>query len=188
MWDATAVKQTSLGDTGLNKLYYGDNLPVLQEHVATESVNLIYLDPPFNSDRIHNVLFREKGGGDSPAQIQAFDDTWTWSQETESLYIGLLSGQAPLGVAAAMEAMQKLLGEGDLLAYLTMMAARLLELHRVLRLSGSIFLHCDPTASHYLKVLCDAIFGSENFRNEIIWQRTQAKSLMSRQFQAGDRQ
>jgi len=166
--------------TWLNKLYYGDNLLVLQDHIADESVDLIYLDPPFNSDRIHNVIFREKGGDDSPAQIQAFDDTWTWSQETESLCRSLVSGAAPLGVASAIEAMRKLLGEGDVLAYLTMMTARLLELHRVLRASGSLFLHCDPTASHYLKIVCDAIFGSENFRNEIIWQRTQAKSLMTR--------
>lgn len=174
------MTQDPTGGTWLNKLYYGDNLDILREHIATESVDLIYLDPPFNSDRIHNVIFREKGGGDSPAQIQAFDDTWTWSQETEALYRKLQAGEVPLRVTAAMEAMWRLLGEGDLLAYLTMMTARLLELHRVLRSSGSIFLHCDPTASHYLKIMCDAIFGAENFRNEIIWQRTLAKSLMSR--------
>src|SRR6266487_914844 len=160
----------------LNKLYYGDNLDVLREHIADDSVDLIYLDPPFNSDRIHNVLFQEKSGADSPAQIQAFDDTWTWSQDTEVLYRELLNGRAPLEVATAVEAMLRMLGENDLMAYLVMMTCRLLELHRVLRATGSIFLHCDPTASHYLKIIGDAIFGSENFRNEIIWQRTQAKS------------
>lgn len=165
---------------GQNRLYYGDNLDVLQEHIASESVDLVYLDPPFNSDRIHNVLFREKSGIDSPAQIQAFDDTWTWNQDTEALYREILNGQAPVNVAAAVEAMSRLLGENDLMAYLTMMTRRLLELHRVLRGSGSIFLHCDPTASHYLKIICDSIFNSENFRNEIIWQRTQAKSLMTK--------
>lgn len=165
---------------GLNKLYYGDNLDVLQESIADNSVDLIYLDPPFNSDRIHNVLFREKSGADSHAQIEAFDDTWTWTQDAEEAYKRIVGGHAPLEVATALEAMLKLLGETDLMAYLTMMTHRLLELHRVLRPTGSLFLHCDPTASHYLKLICDSIFRSENFRNEIIWQRTQAKSLMTR--------
>jgi DNA modification methylase len=170
---------TGVQGFGKNKLYYGDNLDVLREHIAEDSVDLIYLDPPFNSDRIHNVLFQEKSGADSPPQIQAFDDTWTWSQDTETLYRSALDGQAPLEVAMALEAMLRMLGDTDLMAYLVMMTSRLLELRRVLRPTGSLFLHCDPTASHYLKMICDAVFGSDNFRNEIIWQRTQAKSLMT---------
>ncbi|MFF8032464.1 DNA methyltransferase [Streptomyces sp. NPDC016626] len=156
----------------LNKLYYGDNLSVLRENVAPESVDLIYLDPPFNSNRSYNVLFKEKSGEESPAQMEAFDDTWTWSHETESLYIDLLNGDTPLAVKDALEAMRKLLGDNDVLAYLVMMAARLVELHRVLKPTGSLYLHCDPTASHYLKMLLDAIFGARQFKNEIVWRRT----------------
>ena len=174
------MDEEAIRGTGRNKLYYGDNLDVLREHIATSSIDLTYLDPPFNSDRVHNMIFREMGGVDSSGQIQAFDDTWTWTKDTETLYRELLSGVAPLRVSAAIEAMLKLLGETDLMAYLTMMTARLLELHRVLRPTGSLFLHCDLTASHYLKIICDSIFGSDNFRNEIIWQRTQAKSLPRR--------
>ncbi|MEU7913465.1 DNA methyltransferase [Microbispora bryophytorum] len=159
-----------------NKLYYGDNLDVLREHVPDESVDLIYLDPPFNSNRSYNVLFKEKTGEDSPAQIQAFDDTWTWSQETEMLYIAMMTGPASNRVKDALEAMRKLLGDNDVLAYLVMMTARLVELHRVLKPTGTIFLHCDPTASHYLKMILDAIFGIRNFRNEVIWKRSTAHS------------
>lgn len=155
-----------------NKLYYGDNLDLLREHIASESIDLIYLDPPFNSNRAYNILFNEKSGEESPAQIEAFDDTWTWSYETESLYIELLNGSAPLAVKDALEAMRKLLGDNDVLAYLVMMAIRLVELHRVLKKTGSIYLHCDPTASHYLKIIMDAIFGSGSFQNEIVWRRT----------------
>lgn len=165
----------------LNQLYYGDNLEVLREHVATESVDLVYLDPPFNSNRSYNVLFKDKSGDESPAQIEAFGDTWTWSYETEALYQELQS-EAPYRVADALEAMRKLLGDNDVLAYLVMMATRLAELHRALKPTGMLFLHCDPTASHYLKVLLDAIFGPTNFRNEIIWQRALAKGLMTRRF------
>lgn len=174
----------AMHETGLNKLYYGDNMDVLREHIATASVDVIYLDPPFNSDRIHNVLFWEMSGADSSAQIQTFDDIWTWTQDTEALYRDLASGSAPLNVSAAIEAILKLIGETDLMAYLIMMTARLLELHRVLRATGLIFLHCDPTVSHYLKIICDSIFGSENFRNEIIWQRTQAMSSMARRLRS----
>lgn len=156
------------GSPWLNKLYYGDNLDVLREQVETGSVDLIYLDPPFNSNRAYNVLFNEKSGEESPAQIEAFDDTWTWSYETESLYIDLLNGNAALAVKDALEAMRRLLGDNDVLAYLVMMTARLLELHRVLKQTGSLYLHCDPTASHYLKILMDAIFGAAQFQNEIV--------------------
>lgn len=159
----------------LNKLYYGDNLDVLREHVADASVDLIYLDPPFNSNRSYNVLFQEKSGQESPAQIEAFGDTWTWSYETDALYQELVNS-ASVRVADALEAMRKLLGDNDVLAYLVMMTARLVELHRVLKTTGSLYLHCDPTASHYLKIMLDAIFGPTRFGGEIIWKRTTAHS------------
>jgi len=161
------------GETGWrNQLYYGDNLDVLREHIATESVDLVYLDPPFNSNRSYNVLFSERSGLESQAQIEAFDDTWTWSQEAESLYLEMVSGGVPLKVQDALEAMRKLVGTNDVLAYLVMMTARLFELHRVLKNTGSLYIHCDPTASHYLKVVLDAVFGPKLFCNEIIWKRT----------------
>ncbi|RCG19084.1 restriction endonuclease subunit M [Sphaerisporangium album] len=160
----------------LNKLYYGDNLEVLREHLPSESVDLIYLDPPFNSNRSYNVLFKEKSGDEAHAQIEAFGDTWTWSHETESLYIEMMNGSASNKVKDALEAMRKLLGDNDVLAYLVMMTARLIELYRVLKPTGSIYLHCDPTAGHYLKIILDTIFGAENFQNEISWQRAGAKN------------
>lgn len=159
-----------------SRLFYGDNLHVLREHVPSASVDLVYLDPPFNSNRSYNVLFKEKSGDDSPAQIEAFGDTWTWSHETESLYLELLNGNAPLRVKDALEAMRKLLGDNDVLAYLVMMTARLIELHRVLKETGSLYLHCDATAGHYLKIMLDAIFGPDRFGAEIIWKRTTAHS------------
>ncbi|MGK3203212.1 DNA methyltransferase [Amycolatopsis sp. MEPSY49] len=163
-----------------NQLFYGDNLDVLRRHVPDESVDLIYLDPPFNSNRSYNVLFKHKSGDESQAQIEAFDDTWVWSQDSESQYHEIINGGAPVRVADTLEAMRRLVGENDVLAYLVMMTVRLVELHRVLKLSGSLYLHCDPTASHYLKIILDAIFGPELFRNEIVWRRTMAKGLMSR--------
>ena len=165
-----------------NALFYGDNLDVLKgNEIADESVDLIYLDPPFNSKRAYNVLFHAHSGEDAQAQIQAFDDTWTWTQDTEQEYEHLISGGLPGRVADALQAMYGLLGENDLMAYLVMMTPRLIELHRVLKSTGTLYLHCDPTASHYLKVMLDAIFKPENFRNEIIWQRTLSKALMTRQ-------
>lgn len=163
-------------DGSRNQLFYGDNLDVLRRHIADESVDLVYLDPPFNSNRSYNVLFRHKTGGESQAQIEAFDDTWTWSQESDQQYEDLLNGDAPGRVADAIEAMRRLLGENDVLAYLVMMTARLVELRRALKSTGSLYLHCDPTASHYLKILLDSIFGVGNFRNEISWQRAGAKN------------
>jgi adenine specific DNA methylase Mod len=151
----------------LNHLYYGDNLDVLRRHIASESVDLVYLDPPFNSNRSYNVLFKGKTGEDSPAQIEAFGDTWTWSHETEALYQELVANSA-VRIADALEAMRKLLGDNDVLAYLVMMTARLIELHRVLKSAGSLYLHCDPTSSHYLKILLDAIFGPRRFGGEIV--------------------
>ena len=154
-----------------NKLYFGDNLDILRQHVADESVDLIYLDPPFNSNATYNVLFREKSGEQSAAQITAFDDTWHWGLESESAYHDVVK-DGPKALADLLQAMRSFLGQNDMMAYLTMMAQRMVELHRVLKPIGSIYLHCDPTASHYLKLLLDAVFGIDKFRNEIVWKRT----------------
>jgi len=163
----------------VNRLFYGDNLPVLREHIATESVDLVYLDPPFNSNRSYSVIFGSQVTDDANAQIQAFDDTWHWTNETERLYRDILAWTNE-AVSDAMEAFRKLLGESDAMAYMVMMAPRLYELHRVLKPTGTLYLHCDPTMSHYLKVLLDAIFSPENYRNEIIWKRTSAHNRVSR--------
>ncbi len=162
-----------------NRLFYGDNLDVLPK-IGSDSVDLVYLDPPFNSNRSYNVIFARNASSADTAQIQAFDDTWRWTQATEEQYIDLLNGGVPNAVADALRAMNGLLGENDALAYIVNMAPRLVEMHRVLKATGSLWLHCDPTMSHYLKVLLDAIFGAENFRNEVIWQRTGSKGLMTR--------
>ena len=161
-----------------NGLYYGDNLAVLRESIATESVDLIYLDPPFNSQSTYNVLFRSPAGVGSQSQIEAFEDTWHWCQESENAFSDVLrSGNTQ--AADLLRALRSFLGDNDMMAYIAMMAVRLLELHRVLKPTGSIFLHCDATASHYLKLLLDGMFGQPNYRNEIIWQRNTGKSLMS---------
>ena len=162
-------------DSSTNKLYFGDNLDILRQHVADESVDLIYLDPPFNSNATYNVLFREKSGEQSAAQITAFDDTWHWGLESESAYHDVVM-DGPKALADLLQAMRSFLGQNDMMAYLTMMAQRLDELHRVLKPTGSIYLHCDPTASHYLKLVMDAIFGPRFFKNEIIWKRTSGHS------------
>ena len=155
-----------------NTLYYGDNLPILRGYFPDASVDLIYLDPPFNSNRSYNVLFKDESGRDSEAQITAFEDSWHWGRGTEDLYHELL-GSAPDRVARVLSALIESLGRtNQICAYLVMMAARLIELHRVLKPTGSIYLHCDPTASHYLKLIMDVIFGEWNFRNEIVWKRT----------------
>lgn len=158
----------------VNRLHYGDNLDVLRDrsYFPDESVDLVYLDPPFNSNRSYNVLFKSRSGADAQAQIEAFDDTWTWSQQTEHLYLEMIAGVAPKPVADALVALRGLLGDNDVLAYLVMMSTRLVELHRVLKPTGSLYLHCDPTASHYLKVMLDAVFGPTNFMSEITWVRT----------------
>lgn len=151
-----------------NKLYFGDNLDILREHIHTESVDLIYLDPPFNSKATYNVLFAEKSGEQSAAQITAFEDTWHWGLEAEKAFREVVTlGSRQL--ADLLQALRTFLGSNDMMAYLTMMAIRLDELHRVLKPTGSIYLHCDPTASHYLKLLMDAVFMAKNFRNEIVW-------------------
>jgi DNA modification methylase len=153
----------------LNQLFYGDNLAVLRDHIPSQSVDLIYLDPPFNSRQDYNVLFAEKDGARSASQITAFKDTWEWNEESSLAYEQVV--EAGGRVAEAMRAFRTLLGGTDMLAYLAMMAPRLVELRRVLKESGSIYLHCDPTASHYLKLLMDAVFGPQMFLNEIIWRR-----------------
>src|SRR5487761_2113970 len=162
-----------------NTLYFGDNLQVLRENVPGESVDLTYLDPPFNSNANYNVLFAEKSGEKSAAQIHAFEDTRGWGLESEAAYNELVT-QGPKKLEDLMQALPAFLGRNDMMAYLVMMAIRLVELHRVLKSTGSIYLHCDPTASHYLKILMDAIFGANNFRNEVIWRRTSAKGQTSR--------
>jgi DNA modification methylase len=157
-----------------NMLYYGDNLDVVKRHIPDASVDLIYLDPPFNSAANYNVLFAEQDGEKAAAQIKAFEDTWRWDQAAARIYQEVV--QSGGRIATAMLAFRQLTGDSDMLAYLTMMAPRLVELRRVLRATGSIYLHCDPTASHYLKLLMDAVFGPQNFRSEIVWKRSTAHS------------
>src|SRR5271157_1178690 len=154
-----------------NQLFYGDNLGVLREHVRDESVDLIYLDPPFNSNASYNVLFKAPSGEQSQAQIEAFEDTWHWNEVAERAFDDVLTGSHS-DASTMIKAMRAALGENDMMAYLAMMAVRLIELHRVLKPTGSLYLHCDPTASHYLKVILDSIFGPRCFRNEIIWLRS----------------
>lgn len=156
----------------MNTLYYGDNLEILRKYIPDESVDLIYLDPPFNSQRAYNVIFQDKTGKSSSAQIQAFEDTWTWSSETQDAFDEIMQGKYSIELKDMMKAFKEFMGTTNLMAYITMMAIRLVELHRVLKDTGSIYLHCDPTANHYLKVLMDQIFGVLNFRNDIIWKRT----------------
>ncbi len=151
-----------------NTLYYGDNLDILRRYIKDNSVDLIYLDPPFKSNQAYNILFKERNGTKSPAQIKAFEDTWHWSREAEETYIEIVE-KSPKKVADLVRASRNFLGENDMMAYLVMMGIRLVELHRVLKHTGSIYLHCDPTASHYLKLFMDSVFGVKNFRNEIVW-------------------
>ena len=150
-----------------NLLYYGDNLDVMRLHVKDESVDLVYLDPPFNSSANYNVLFAAKDGHQSASQIAAFEDTWTWDEGAARQFDETV--EAGGSVADVLLAFRTFLGTNDMLAYLAMMAPRLVELRRVMKDTGSLYLHCDPTASHYLKLLLDAVFGAENFRSEIIW-------------------
>ena len=162
-----------------NQLYFGDNLSVLHDHIPDESVDLIYLDPPFNSNATYNVLFQERSGEDPAAQIAAFEDTWHWTIDSEHTYREVVT-DGPDQLGKLLQAMREFLGQNDMMAYLTMMSQRLAELHRVLKPTGSIYLHCDPTASHYLKMLLDAVFGKYQFRNEITWRRTSAHSDANR--------
>ena len=165
-----------------NTLYYGDNLDILQRYVPDASVDLVYLDPPFKSSQNYNVLFKEKDGTSAESQIQAFEDTWTWGQEDEVVFADLVTKGGKL--ADCLQAFRTFLGPCDMLAYLVMMAPRLAELRRVMKPTASIYLHCDPAASHYLKMLMDAVFGPERFINEIVWKRTNAKGLAFTRFAA----
>lgn len=151
----------------MNTLYYGDNLDILRRYIDEESVDLIYLDPPFKSNQNYNVLFAEQDGSRAASQILAFEDTWEWNQVSAASYQQVVETGG--NVSKAMQSFFTLLGGNDMMAYLSMMAPRLAELKRVLTPEGSIYLHSDPTASHYLKLLMDAVFGPKNFRNEIIW-------------------
>src|SRR6266699_2918877 len=155
---------------GMGTLYYGDNLEILRRYIKDETVDLVYLDPPFNSAQNYNAFFQEKDGTAAASQIRAFEDTWSWNQESQRVYEELIL--QPGKVSEVMQAFRTFLGTNDMMAYLAMMAPRLLELRRVLKLTGSLYLHCDPTASHYLKLLLDAVFRHENYKSEIVWKRT----------------
>lgn len=177
--------RTSLGfdedRTAWGAFFYGDNLDVLREHIADESVDLIYLDPPFNSNASYNILFKAPDGAGADASIQAFDDTWSWGPTADDALLDITrSGNHALH--SLMQAMRASIGTNAMMAYLAMMAVRLVELHRVLTPTGSLYLHCDPTANHYLKLVMDAVFGPEHFGNEIIWQRQNAKGLAFTRF------
>ena len=153
-----------------NTLYYGDNLDVMREHLRDDSVDLIYLDPPFNSNASYNILFKSPAGAGADASIEAFDDTWAWGPTASSALMDITqSGNHKLHVL--MQAMKTAIGENAMMAYLAMMAVRLVELHRVLKPTGSLYLHCDPTASHYLKLVLDAVFGADHYVNEVVWKR-----------------
>lgn len=155
-------------------LFFGDNLDVLREHVQTQSIDLVYLDPPFNSNATYNVLFKAPSGQKSEAQAEAFRDTWSWGDAAEQAYDDVMRGNGEL--ALVLSGFRRWLGENAMMAYLSMMAARMAELHRVMKPTASLYLHCDPTASHYLKILLDAAFGGGSYANEIIWKRTSSKS------------
>jgi site-specific DNA-methyltransferase (adenine-specific) len=160
-----------------NLLYYGDNLDILRRYIPDESVDLVYLDPPFNSDRNYNVIFKNEAGNSTDAQLLAFEDTWHWGPNAEEVYTYLTNtgrnqGRVPSQVTALAAALRSAVGDNQMLAYIVEMAVRLVELHRVLKPTGSLYLHCDPTASHYLRVMLDAVFGPENFRSDITWKRT----------------
>ena len=161
----------------INVLYYGDNLDILRRYIPDESVDLVYLDPPFNSNRAYNVIFKDESGNNTDAQLLAFEDTWHWGPNAEAQYAYLTNtarnqGKVPSTVSTIIAALRSGIGENQMMAYLVEMAVRLVELRRVLKTTGSLWLHCDPTASHYLKVLLDALFGAEQFRNEVIWKRS----------------
>lgn len=168
-------------DSWKNQLYFGDNLDILRAYVPANSVDLIYLDPPFNSKATYNVLFAEKTGEASAAQITAFEDTWHWGGESEDAYHEVVT-EGPRKLADLLQALRQFLGANDMLAYLTMMAIRLVELHRVLKPTGSLYLHCDPTASHYLKLVLDSVFNPKNFLNEIVWRRSHPKGHAYKRF------
>jgi site-specific DNA-methyltransferase (adenine-specific) len=151
-----------------NVLYFGDNLDILRKYIPDESIDLIYLDPPFNSKRDYNILFKENGGLESEAQVHAFTDTWHWTEVVERTYFDVIQ-KGPQKVSKLIDALHRAIGQNDVMAYLVMMTIRLIEMHRVLKPTGSLYLHCDPTASHYLKIVLDQVFKPINFKNEIAW-------------------
>jgi DNA modification methylase len=161
-----------------NLLYYGDNLDVLRRHIDDETMDLVYLDPPFKSNQDYNVLFAEQDGSRATAQIKAFEDTWEWNIEAERACMELIEQGGR--VSEALQAFRSFLGNSDMMAYLAMMTPRLVELRRVMKDTASIYLHCDPTASHYLKIIMDAVFGPEQFMSEVIWRRTGTHSSAKR--------
>jgi len=161
-----------------NALYCGDNLAILRDRIADESVDLIYLDPPFNSKRDYNLIFRERGGKKAASQELVFGDTWEWNENADDACRMLIESGGM--IAEVIRALRSFLGTSDMMAYIAMMAPRLVELRRVLKDTGSIYLHCDPTASHYLKIVMDAVFGGQNFKNEIVWKRTSSHSAAKR--------
>ncbi|WP_346380958.1 DNA methyltransferase [Microbacterium sp.] len=174
-----------MAEIATNVLYYGDNLEILRRYIPDASVDLIYLDPPFNSNRDYNVIFRDESGNRSDAQLLAFEDTWHWGPSAESTYRYLTNtahheGRVPDKVSTIIAALRSGIGSNQMMAYLVEMAVRLVELHRVLKPTGSLYLHCDPTASHYLKLLLDSIFDVRNFRSEVIWKRTSAHNTARR--------
>jgi adenine specific DNA methylase Mod len=177
------------GADTMNTLYYGDNLDIMKEHIKDESLDLIYLDPPFQSGRNYNIIFKPEKDGikGATSQIETFEDTWMWGEKAEAEYTGLIMGtltkvHPPQKLVDLMKAMRSYLEECPLMAYLCMMAPRLLEMKRVLKPTGSIYLHCDPIASHYIKLLMDAVFGTSNYRNEIVWKRIDAKGNVQKKF------
>ena len=179
--DAPAGVNEAPGVDGVktNALYYGDNLAMLREYIPDESVDLVYLDPPFNSNRDYNVIFKDESGRHADAQIVAFEDTWHWGPKAEASLAYLTTttrhrGAVPSSVSSLIDALVSGVGKNQMMAYIVEMSVRLVELHRVIKPTGSLYLHCDPTASHYLKIILDSVFGPFNFRNDIIWKRTYA--------------
>ncbi len=170
------------GGPGLtpNTLFYGDNLDVLRQRIADGTVDLIYIDPPFNSNRNYFVLFKDRTGRASAAQDEAFTDTWVWGEDSEAHYNEILLHCPNRDMAVTIEALRRVLRETPMMAYLVAMSLRLIEMHRVLKPTGSLYLHCDPTASHYLKIILDVVFSPQNFRSEVIWKRTSAHSSAKR--------
>jgi len=164
-----------------NTLFYGDNLDIMRRYIPDNSIDLVYLDPPFKSDQSYNILFKEKNGTESVAQIKIFEDTWHWDQRAEETFVEITE-KAPKKVADLIIALRNFLGSNDMMAYLVMMAIRLVELYRVLKDTGSIYLHCDPTASHYLKLVMDAVSGVKSFRNEVVWLYTRPGTKHQKQF------
>lgn len=166
--------------TTQNRLFYGDCLDVLRT-LESESVDLVYLDPPFNSKKDYNAFFSTEEHKDADAQITAFEDTWHWGEQAQKEYNDLLQNPEAGSLGETLlPALRQFLAESDMMAYLVMMGSRLVELRRILKNTGSLYLHCDPTASHYLKIILDGIFGAVGYKSEIIWKRTSSHNRAKR--------